>query len=188
MTTDTDWRIERALDRCARLFPRRYRDAAADIPAVVDWAAHYRRDPDGCPSLLILGVTGVGKTHQAYGAIRAAVSVTRAVDWQACTAADLYAGLRPSGADGSGLTYAKAVACPLLLVDDLGAAKVTEWTEETTYRLIDARYRDCRPTVFTSNLGAGQLGAQLGDRVASRLTEMCTRVVIEGIDRRRTAA
>lgn len=178
--TEIDWRIERALDRCTRLFPRMYRDATADVPEVVSWAGHYRRDPDSCPSLLILGRTGVGKTHQAYGAIRAAVATVRAVDWYATTAADMYADLRPSG----GVDFAKVANSPLLLVDDLGAAKNSDWVEEITYRLINSRYQECRPTIFTSNIPPTQLTSALGDRVASRLQGMCRFVVLQGQDRR----
>lgn len=182
--TDVDWRIERALERCTRLFPRMYRDAQPDHPGIAAWADRFRTDPDTCPSLLILGPTGVGKTHQAFGAIRAAVAVTRAVDWKATTAADLYADLRPSG----GLDYAKVANCPLLFIDDIGAAKHTDWTEELSYRLINTRYQECRPTIFTSNVSPGQLTAALGERIASRLVGMCTRVSLKGDDRRRTAA
>jgi len=182
--TEPDWRIRRALDRCERLFPRRYATAELDVPEVAAWAATYRDNPDTCPSLLLLGRTGVGKTHQAFGAIRAAVATTRPTDWRATTAADLYADLRPSG----GLDYDQVAKCPLLLIDDIGAAKHSDWTEEITYRLINHRYQECTPTIFTSNVTPAELANVLGDRIASRLTEMCTRVVMPGQDRRRAAA
>src|SRR3546814_11554545 len=58
-------------------------------------------------------------------------------------------------------------------------------TEEVTYRLIDHRYTHCLPTIFTTNVPTSNLRDQLGDRVASRLAEMCTRVTLTGSDRRR---
>ncbi|MEU0941036.1 ATP-binding protein [Embleya sp. NPDC005971] len=184
---EPDWRIARALDRCDRLFPKRYATAVADLPDVLAWAARYRDTPDDCPSLLLLGRTGVGKTHQAYGAIRAAVSTVRPVDWRATTAADMYADLRPRAGIDSADEFRKISTCPLLLIDDIGAAKHSDWTEEVTYRLINHRYQECVPTIFTSNVTPTQLADVLGDRIASRLTEMCTRVVMPGQDRRRAA-
>lgn len=76
--------------------------------------------------------------------------------------------------------------CPLLLLDDLGAAKTSEWTEELTYRLINHRYEHMLPTLITTNLPIPELRSALGDRVASRLAEMTERVILTGPDRRRT--
>ena len=77
----------------------------ADHPQVTAWdqaiAAAGRPGPGGAPgiahgpSLLIAGPTGTGKTHQAYGAIRALLSAGVRLRWEAATAADLYARLRP---------------------------------------------------------------------------------------------
>lgn len=75
--------------------------------------------------------------------------------------------------------------CPLLILDDLGAAKQSEWTEEITYRLINRRYTDLLPTLLTTNLPTAALRDAVGDRVASRLAEMTTTVVLTGADRRR---
>ncbi|MGC5411474.1 ATP-binding protein, partial [Streptomyces sp. DT225] len=78
--------------------------------------------------------------------------------------------------------------CPLLIIDDLGAARATEWTEEITYRLINRRYNHMLPTLITTNLRISDLRAYLGDRVASRLAQMTTRVEFEPVDRRRSRA
>ncbi len=76
----------------------------------------------------------------------------------------------------------------LLLVDDLGAAKTSEWTEELTYRLVNHRYEHLLPTVFTTNLTIRDLRDALGDRIASRLAQMTERVTLTGADRRRRTA
>lgn len=75
--------------------------------------------------------------------------------------------------------------CPLLIIDDLGAAKASDWTEEITYRLINRRYNYELPTLITTNLPIRDLRAYLGDRVTSRLDQMTTRVLFEPVDRRR---
>lgn len=177
------WYALRATAECDKRFPRRYVNAVADHPAVVEWIGQYVANPADAPSLLIAGPTGTGKTWQAYGALRAAV-VSTGHPWQATTFADFTAALRPSGKDPEGTLRSHRTA-GLLLVDDLGAAKSSEWVEETTYRLINGRYEDMRPSIFTTNLPLAKLRDGLGERIASRLVEICTRVVLTGPDRRR---
>lgn len=175
--------------RCDKLFPPRYRTAAADHPSITAWVELFRNDRAAAPSLLINGPTGSGKTHQAHGALRAAVTAGQRprIAWRTVTAPDLFAVLRPRpGADHEAEMRSWRGA-GLLLLDDLGAAKSSEWTEEITYRVIDHRYTHCLPTIITSNVPTTALRDQLGDRVASRLAEMCTRVTLTGGDRRRGA-
>lgn len=175
--------------------PPRYRQALADHPEVAAWVDEIvragRPGPSGTrgiaegPSLLIVGPTGTGKTHQAYGAVRSLLAAGVRLRWEAVTAADLYARLRPRpGLDAERELHTLA-RCPLLVLDDLGAAKGSEWTEELTYRLINYRYEYLRPTLLTTNLPILKLRTALGDRVASRLSEMTHRVILDGPDRRR---
>jgi DNA replication protein DnaC len=176
--------------------PPRYRTAVADHPQVLAWARDVaaqaiapsvgaRRQVVTGPSLLMAGMTGAGKTHQAYGAVRALAQAGVGVRWRATTAADLYAGLRPRPGVDSERELAAVSRVPLLILDDLGAAKTSEWVEEITYRLINHRYNHCLPTLITSNLTIRDLRTYVGDRVASRLAQMTTRVAFDPVDRRR---
>lgn len=180
---------------CDARFPRRFANAHPDHPAVKQWVETWRDDPDSAPSLLLAGAVGVGKTWQAYGALRE-VAITAnqnerymarvsGPSWEAVTSADLYASLRPrSGVDTERQmeTYRNV---EVLLIDDLGAAKASEWVEETTYRIISGRYDDMKPSIFTTNVPLPDLKNALGNRIASRLAESCRSVVLEGPDRRR---
>lgn len=187
------------LDALSAGMPPRYRAAVADHPQVMDWARQVadtavapspgaRRQVTTGPSLLMAGVVGAGKTHQAYGAVRELVRSGVGVRWRAITAADLYAELRPRQGVDSERELAIVSRCPLLILDDLGAARVTEWVEEITYRLINRRYNLMLPTLITTNLAIRDLRSYLGDRVASRLAQMTTRVEFEPVDRRRHRA
>ncbi|AXG78590.1 ATP-binding protein [Streptomyces paludis] len=179
--------------------PPRYQAAVADHPQVLAWARDVasaavapsggaRRQVTTGPSLLMAGVVGAGKTHQAYGAVRRLVQSGVGVRWRATTAADLYADLRPRPGVDSERALAAVSRCPLLIIDDLGAAKASEWTEEITYRLINRRYNFELPTLITTNLAIRDFRAYLGDRVASRLAQMTTRVEFDEVDRRRHRA
>jgi DNA replication protein DnaC len=176
-------------------FPPRFRDATATHPEVLNWATQFATEDTTPTSLLLLGSTGVGKTWQAYGALRQAVthpvpvrSGYRCRAWIAAPFADLMARMRPRPRVDSEEVMAEYRAADLLLVDDLAAAKGSEWVEEQTYRLINGRYEDMLPTIFTTNLALGELREAIGDRIASRLAETCTRVVLTGADRRRVKA
>lgn len=182
-----------AHERCNSLFPRRYLDATLAQGEVTRWVNAYLANPETAPSLLLLGPTGTGKTWQAYGALRWAVTHPRPVRgvgfrcdaWKAATHADLLASMRPNSRNDSEQVLADLRKVPLLLVDDLGVAKNSEWVEDVTYRLVNGRYEQMMPSIFTSNLAVDQLRDALGDRIASRLAETCIRVVLTGEDRRR---
>jgi DNA replication protein DnaC len=187
-------RINVALSRWTTATPPRYQHATATDPRVITWAAEVIANPDHAPSLLITGTTGTGKTHQAYGALKLIASHgPKNFQLIATTSADLYGSLRPNGSTGAAEHGLKRLCeIPLLLLDDLGSAKTSEWTEEITYRLINYRYNQCLPTIFTSNLpakadGGRDLSSTLGERITSRLAEMTTVIPMAGTDRRRAA-
>jgi DNA replication protein DnaC len=75
----------------------------------------------------------------------------------------------------------------LLIIDDLGAERDTEFTWEKVMNVIDARYRAGLPLIITTNFGPKDF-ADRGDirrqRVFSRLKEMCILLEVKGTDRR----
>ncbi|WP_327177333.1 ATP-binding protein [Streptomyces sp. NBC_01335] len=188
-----------ALGRWQTATPPRYRRADATLPAVRQWADAVAADPESAGSLLLTGTTGTGKTYEAYGALRRiAEAGPRTYEVIAITAADLYGRLRPKGSErGAEEELRRLCRVPLLLLDDLGSAKASEWTEEVTYRLVNERYNACRPSLYTSNLPARppldeqgrptgpDLTTALGERIVSRLSEDTRIVAMTGTDRRR---
>lgn len=197
---DRYWVAEN-LEACARhleaTLPAHYAKAVADHPDVVAWVkALVQAAVDAKftvpalatgPSLLLTGRVGRGKTHQAWGALRALAATGLRVAWEVSTAADLYAALRPRAGVDSEAAFRQHARARLLVLDDVGASKSTEWTEEINYRLVNHRYENELPTLFTSNLPPKDLAGMLGDRVASRLIEMTQPVVLRGEDRRRAS-
>ncbi|MFF0448073.1 ATP-binding protein [Streptomyces sp. NPDC004609] len=201
-----------ALEAAQLRIPADYRDAVADHPAVAAWVraitgsatapyagdrhAHYGRpgrlEIRNGPSLLLWGPTGTGKTRQAFGAIRSLTAAGCAVRWHAVKAADLYGQMRSQNTDTEAVLQ-HAMRIPLLVLDDLGAAKTTAWNEDITFRLLAWRGENHLPTLVTTNLpptpqpGAGmrqELRTAVGDRILSRLSGMCTAVELSGPDRR----
>ena len=75
---------------------------------------------------------------------------------------------------------------PLLILDDLGAEKTTEWVLQTLYIILNNRYSNLKRTIITSNLSLDELRDKIGDRIASRIAGMCKIVKLTGCDRRVT--
>ncbi|MDH6111375.1 ATP-binding protein [Kitasatospora sp. GAS1066B] len=184
-----------ALELAAARIPALYQDALADHPQVVAWVDEVkraaRRGPAGQPgiaqatSLMLVGPTGTGKTYQAYGAIRLLLAEGVRLRWRAITSPDLHALMRPRPNFDAEKEFRELADTPLLLLDELGAGKSSEFTEDLTWRLINHRYVHRLPTLVTSNLATSDLRGAVGDRVASRLREMSRRVLLAGEDRRR---
>lgn len=186
---------ELAPERLKRI-PVHFADAVASEPGVATWVrdvvaracatarAFNPRITTG-PSLMLFGPVGTGKTHQAYGAIRTIALAGVALRWELITSADLFAQMRPRDRSNPEDVFERYATTSLLVLDDLGAAKGSEWTEEVLYRLINHRYQHESPTVITTNLEPPLLREALGDRVASRLREMSHQVSLKGNDRRR---
>ena len=79
----------------------------------------------------------------------------------------------------------------LLVLDDLGAERATEWVDETMNSIVNTRYNDRRATIFTSNYEDGpdpdaldSLLARVGFRMHSRLRGMCEFLDYDGPDYR----
>lgn len=60
---------------------------------------------------------------------------------------------------------------PLLVLDEIGVSRGSEWEAEQLFTVVDERYRLERPTVVVSNLPAGEIKQLVGDRVYDRLRE-----------------
>lgn len=73
---------------------------------------------------------------------------------------------------------------PLLILDDLGAEKSTDFSLKTLYIILNRRDNDMLQTIITSNLNLDEVKERLGDRIASRIAGMCHVVKIAGKDRR----
>lgn len=76
----------------------------------------------------------------------------------------------------------------LLILDDLGAEKNTEWVNERLFEIIDYRYNENLPLVVTSNCTPEELKQKIGDRNYDRLREMCLLVPVTAKSQRKTAA
>jgi DNA replication protein DnaC len=92
----------------------------------------------------------------------------------------------------------------VLVLDELGAQKPTDWVWDTVALILNTRYNDKRTTVITTNYPdlppastssttaqraarEETLGDRIGERMRSRLAEMCVRIEMNGADFRQSA-
>ena len=76
----------------------------------------------------------------------------------------------------------------LLVIDDLGIERSTEFAKEQVYNIIDSRYRAGLPLIITTNLTSDELkhpNEMRKQRIYSRLFEMCMPLEVAGADRRK---
>lgn len=72
----------------------------------------------------------------------------------------------------------------LLVLDDFGAEKASDWSNNVLYVILNRRYRNCLPTIITSNLSPQEVENEHGARIASRI--MCGNIfVIDAPDYRK---
>lgn len=185
------FRLEQAELALAAVVPNRFHAAEVTNPKVQAWVDRFLTRQPGCPSLLIVSGPGTGKTHQAFGALRQiAVHAARhrpTVDYRVTTHADFNHIMRPKSDDSHEHAIDTYIHCDLLLFDDLGGGKQTDWTADSLLRLVDTRWSDDRPTIYTTNLGPDDLQAAVGERTVSRVFDS-VRVVLPDGDRRRGVA
>lgn len=179
---------ERGVAALERFTPPRF-TAPIDVPEAVSAWAKRGTEAQG---LYLTGQVGTGKTHTAWAALAAWCQAANVYPRQDrptiifTRMTDLLDDLRPG--DESRQRIRDCQRAALLVIDDLGAEKASEWTQERFYSIVDERYANCLPLIVTSNLPPKQLGGQVGERAASRLQEMCEIVPMTGTDRRKPAA
>ncbi|ACO32248.1 MULTISPECIES: ATP-binding protein [Acidobacterium] len=203
--------------RLARLFerariPRRYEHCNLESYAVTPSMdptlrqAHLmaQRFVDGYPvttegrGLLLTGHIGVGKTHLAVGMLMALIR-EKSVQGLFCDYRELLKEIQHSYNAQSNTTELQILRpvfeAEVLVLDELGAAKPTEWAWDTVALILNTRYNDKRTTIITTNYadlppggtasrGAREetLGDRIGERMRSRLSEMCVAIEMRGSD------
>jgi DNA replication protein DnaC len=144
--------------------------------------------------MLFLGSCGVGKTHLAVATLKALIA--KGISGMFYDFRDLLKEIQDSYNPNTHTSELKILApvfeTEVLVLDELGASKPTEWVQETMTHIINKRYLDKKVTIFTSNYMDMTIGSaydetlteRVGVRLRSRLKEMCRQILIEGEDYR----
>lgn len=71
-----------------------------------------------------------------------------------------------------------------LIIDDIGSEKTSDFVIEFIYTIVNRRYENLKKTILTTNLTFKDFGDRYGDRILSRIAEMCVLVELSGNDKR----
>lgn len=144
--------------------------------------------------LLFMGTVGVGKTHLSVAILRGLME--KGVPCLFYEFGSLLKEIQDSYNKISQTSEMRLLApvyqAEVLVLDELGASKPTDWVRDTMMNIIGTRYNDKKLTIFTTNYLDARRNAsdetledRIGVRLRSRLFEMCKTVHIEGEDYRR---
>ena len=142
--------------------------------------------------LLFIGPSGIGKTHIAVSVLREVVlKGIRGVYYDTRSLlSTIRSTYNPVTRASEAEVLDEVMGAELLVLDDLGAERLTDWVEETMHLVVNTRYNERRPTLFTTNYEdvseqeMDSLCVRVGYRLLSRLREMCEFLEYDGPDYR----
>ena len=202
-------RIPKRYEHCSLdSYESRFRGAHKSLAAA---HLHARRFVEGYPietggtGLLLTGSIGVGKTHLAVGILQAVIMERGAsgLFWDYRELLKEVQNSYNQNVQATEMEILRPICkAEVLVLDELGAAKPSEWVWDTVAQVLNSRYNDRLTTIITTNysnaapLGVepgsnGQiraamrdetLGDRIGERMRSRLQEMCIVVQMDGED------
>ena len=144
--------------------------------------------------ILFVGSVGTGKTHLAVSLLKGVMKKGAPGLFYEFGALlkEIQDSYNPISKTSELSVLAPVFDAEVLVLDELGAAKPTEWVHETMMHIINTRYNDKKLTIFTTNYLDERkhereeiLQDRIGARLRSRLYEMCDLILIEAEDYRR---
>lgn len=149
------------------------------IEKAAEFIENFTDSPDEHQGILMVGCTGSGKTHLALAILREIV--VKGYTGLYYNVPELLNALRETYSESSeeieSEILSRAGNVGLLVLDDLGAERTSGWVRDRLFLIINRRYEALKPILVTTNLNWDELEEQVGERIVSRLYEMCPLVL-----------
>jgi DNA replication protein DnaC len=145
-----------------------------------EYAALFEQNHKEGNSLLLLGKPGTGKTHLAAAiAIKVMEGKHTALYRTVSGILQLVKGSYGDSDYSESEAFASLVKPSLLIIDEVGATKPTEFEKAVLFEVINRRYEEMLPTIVISNLMPKELSEAMGERCIDRLREGGTAAVFD---------
>ena len=165
---------------------RSYENMSYVLRTMREYADNF--NPDRSGNLLLLGGTGLGKTHLSTALAKTLIDNGYDVVYSGAIGmiADFEQHRFGNSAGGeSGNDLDRYYACDLLIIDDLGAEVSNQFTVSTIYNVLNNRISLGLPTVISTNLNQNELNARYWDRITSRILGEFRPLIFSGSDVRK---
>jgi len=144
---------------------------------IYEFCKEYASDFEGIRktgrSFLMLGTVGTGKTHLSIGV--ALEVMNQGYSSIFTSASKIFRSIKDTYHKGSHQKESEVMAiytqCDLLIIDEVGVQRGSDFEKETFFDVINERYENMRPTIILSNLTIEEIKVFLGERVFDRLRE-----------------
>jgi DNA replication protein DnaC len=141
-------------------------------------------DPKESQSILMMGGTGLGKTHLSSALARRVIEKGNDVFYTG--AIDLFSQFElqrfKSYSNEPNELIERYFECDLLIIDDLGTEMVNQFSVSTLYNLLNDRLSRRKPTVVSTNLSKNEIQKKYTDRITSRMLGEYQVLFFVGID------
>lgn len=170
-------------------FPRKFHNATIyNLEGFLEIKGNVLNAIKNNHSIFIWGECGTGKTHLATGAAKAWMELMKPTKLKDCplfvSTVEISSEMRDSfdNKESEEEIIKKYLKPPLLVIDDIGKEKNSQYVNETTFKIINGRYGEEKPIIITSNLSLGQISNIYGDGIASRISGMGIVIELVGND------
>lgn len=147
-----------------------------------EYAANF--NPKTSQSILMIGGTGLGKTHLSSAVAR--VAIEKGADVFYTGAIDLFSRFETdrfkSYSNEPDELIERYFECDLLIIDDLGTEVINQFSVSTLYNLLNDRLSRKKPTIISTNLTNEDIKKKYTDRITSRLLGECHLLLFVGTD------
>lgn len=171
------------------VIPRRFHEVSFENDVSENIKKIYKDQLSKRESLFIYGASGVGKSHIACALAKNLLE--NEIEVMYFNTGELLERLRAEYKDEVyDEDYNESLFTRLLdfngvlILDDIGAEKTSDWVIERLYIIINKKYEDMVPMIFTSNCSIEELHVKIGGRIASRISGMSAFIKKVGEDRR----
>ncbi|MFI8643864.1 ATP-binding protein [Pseudomonas iridis] len=144
------------------------------LDACIDYVDDFSKHRREGRCMLLLGKVGTGKTHLAIAAVNHLINecMVKAIYRTVGTViGDIRATFSDRTGESESYILREIIGADLLVLDEVGATKQSEFELATLFSIINGRYEQCRPTIIVSNLAPAELNDALGARCVDRIRE-----------------